>query len=333
MAEPFSRRRFLGIAAASAGLSLLPFGAARAEASATLTVWRGQALGSPAELQIHHTDKAVAERLIRQAVAELRRLESYFSLYRQDSLLANLNRDGLLIAPPVEFADLIRQSLHYADLTGGAFDPTVQPLWNLFTTHFAQVGANPNGPDSAHVEAALAKVGYRAVIADDNRIVLGKPGMSLTLNGIAQGYITDRVVALLKENGIEKSLVDMGEIRAIGSHPEGRPWTVGIRNPAGEGVLDTLGLEDKAIATSGGYGFKFDAAGKFSHIFNPLTGTSAALYRSVTAIMPTATAADALTTAFCLMDKGRIAQVLATLGEGEARLYGGAGTATLTVRG
>ena len=332
MAESLSRRRFIGISAAGAGLALLPFGAAQASQPGALATWRGLALGGMAELQIHHEDKAVAERMIQLSVAELRRLEGYFSLYQPDSLLVRLNRDGMIAAPPVEFSDLVQQSLQFAHLTGGTFDPTVQPLWALFEQHFSQTGANPDGPSADLVKAALSKVGHTDVLADKNRVVLQKRGAQLTFNGIAQGYITDRVVALLKNNGIDKSLVDMGEARAIGGHPDGRPWSVGIKNPSNGQIAETLALEDKALATSGTYGFKFDAKGKFSHIFNPSTGTSVSPYDSVTVITPTATAADALATAFCLMDRGRIAQVLTAYGAGEARLHNASGAATLTVR-
>ncbi len=332
MAESFSRRRFLGISAAGAGLALLPFGAVHASESGSLATWRGLALGGMAELQIHHEDKAAAERMIRLAVAELRRLEGYFSLYQPDSLLVRLNRDGVLATPPSEFSELVQHSLQFADLTGGTFDPTVQPLWSLFERHFSQAGADPNGPAPDLIGNALSKVGYDAVRADKNRIVLQKRGAQLTFNGIAQGYITDRVVALLKNGGIDKSLVDMGEIRAIGRHPEGRPWSVSVKDPSNGKIAETLVLEDKALATSGTYGFKFDAKGKFSHIFNPSTGTSVSPYDSVTVIMPTATAADALATAFCLMDKGRIAQVLTAYGAGETHLHGASGATTLTVK-
>ena len=85
MAQSISRRRAIGITAAAAGLHLLPFGTAKA--AAELVIWRGIAMGAAAQMQIHHTDRAAAERLIERSVAELRRLEGLFSLYRDDSAL------------------------------------------------------------------------------------------------------------------------------------------------------------------------------------------------------------------------------------------------------
>ena len=104
MAASLNRRRFIGISAACAGLTLLPFGRA-AMAEAHPVTWNGQALGAQATLVIHHYDRLAAERLVERAVAEVARLERIFSLYREDSALVELNRVGSLAAPP---ADLVR---------------------------------------------------------------------------------------------------------------------------------------------------------------------------------------------------------------------------------
>ena len=125
--------------------------------------------------------------------------------------------------------------------------------------------------------------------------------MSVTLNGIAQGYITDRVVDLLRAGGIEHSVVDMGEVRVLDDRPDSGPWTVGLADPQQpERVVRSIGVIDQAVATSAGAALEFDAAGRFNHIFDPRTGTSARLHRMVTVIASSATAADALSTAFSL---------------------------------
>lgn len=320
-----TRRRFIGITAAAAGLSLLPPGrAARAEAS--LVTWQGQAMGAAATMQIHHHDRAAAERLVERALAEVRRLEEVFSLYREDSALSVLNRQGILVAPPAELVRVLTECRRHADLTDGAFDPTVQALWTLYWNHFSQADADPQGPPEAEVRAALAKVGFAQVVFDADRIALPRRGMGLTLNGIVQGYATDRVVNLLRAAGIEHTLVDMGEPRAVGSRPSGDPWRVGVADPDQPAtLLETLDAVDQAVATSGGYGFRFDPTGHFNHLFDPRTGGSGHLYRSVTVMMPTATAADALSTAFSLMPPDDIAHVLDRLGTGKARLLTASG--------
>src|SRR5689334_16553875 len=103
-----SRRRFIGITASAAGLSLLPLDRA-ARADAQLVTWQGQAMGAMATMQIHHHDRAAAERLIGRSLAEVRRLEQVFSLYRDDSALYTLNRQGFLVAPPAAFVELLSE--------------------------------------------------------------------------------------------------------------------------------------------------------------------------------------------------------------------------------
>ena len=315
-----SRRRFIGVTAAAAGLALVPFGrAARAEAH--LVTWRGQAMGAVATLQVHHHDRAAAVRLVERSLAEVRRLEAVFSLYREDTALVALNRQGILVAPPADLVAVLAECRRCWELTGGAFDPTVQALWILYRDHFSRSDADPQGPTEHELRNALERVGFGRVTFDANRIALPRRGMGLTLNGIAQGYVTDRVVGILRAGGIASSLVDMGEPRAVGSRPSGGPWRVGIADPDDpDRIGETLNVVDQAVATSGAYGFRFDRAGRFNHLLDPRTGMSARLYRSVTTVMADAMTADALSTAFSLMPVAAIARTLRQLGEGQVRL-------------
>ena len=197
-------------------------------------------------------------------------------------------------------------------MTGGVFDPTVQPLWQCYAEHFSTRGNGAEGPAPGDIEKALRLVGWPKVRFDRDRIVFERRGMALTLNGVAQGYITDRVVDLLREAGIDSCLVDMGEIRTLGFHPDGSPWQVALRGPAGDALqypaIDTV---NKAVATSGADGFQFNKDGRCNHLFNPATGRCADPARSLTVVTDTASAADALSTAFALMDQKDISNVLA----------------------
>jgi len=171
----------------------------------------------------------------------------------------------------------------------------------------------------AAVGHVLARQGFDAVAFDPGRIRFLRPGMALTLNGIAQGYITDRVAELLRARGVVHTLVDMGETRALDGHPAGRPWAVGLEDPrAQNGLLQEVALDNQAIATSGGYGTQFDAAGRFNHIFDPATGGCASRYLSVSVVAPSATVADALSTAFSLMPMDRAAGALRDTGATDA---------------
>jgi thiamine biosynthesis lipoprotein len=304
-----SRRRFVRISAAAAGLSLLPSERPARGDTAPVT-WRGTMLGAIATMEIHHESRSEAEQLISVACAEARRLERLFSLYVEDSALVELNRTGILVDPAAEMVDLLSISQRYAELTGGLFDPTVQPLWTLYADHFAQDNPDPAGPSPAAIQAALAHVGCSRLSVDRDRIVIPR-GMAVTLNGIAQGYVTDKMVDLLRSHGVTHSLVDMGETRAIGSRPDGRPWEIGVADPDIVGrTATTLPIVDRAVATSGAYGFQFDPQGRFNHLFDPRTGGCADRYRSVTTVSRNATTADVLTKPFSLMPEERIRSLL-----------------------
>lgn len=294
------RRRFIGITAAAFGLPLLPFGAQAT--TPRLRVWTGTALGADAMLQILHPDPAVADHLIAASLAEVRRLEAIMSLYQVNSALVRLNRDGVLDDPPPDLVRVIAEGARFHAIMDGLFDVTVQPLWQVYAAHFGRPGADPAGPPAEMVRAAVAQVGQNWVEYGPARIRFGRPGMGITLNSIGQGYITDRVVELLRANGITQALVDMGKMRAIGEHPSGAPWRVGLENPDAPGEVAeriTL-LADQAVGTAGGYGTQFDAAGRFNHIFNPLDGSTSWRFKAVSVVAPTATEANVLSTAFTL---------------------------------
>ena len=258
LTQNLTRRRMIAIAASAAGSALLA-GSRFAQANAPVR-WQGSALGAQVSIEIHHPDRAEAERLVERCVLDVRRLEQQFSLYRADSAISTLNRTGILVAPDADMVALLKTSLHFAGITGGAFDPTVQPLWQLYADHFSSERPDSDGPSPQQLAEALAKVGYRGLLVGDDRIALMRRGAAITLNGIAQGYATDRVVERLRQAGLSTTLVNMGEIRAIGARPEGTPWRVGLADPDRPGVLtETVDLVDRAVATSAGAGFRFDS--------------------------------------------------------------------------
>jgi len=308
--RPIGRRRAIHLmAAAAGGLGLAALaGRAFATKTAALARWRGTALGAEASIALYHPDPETAQRLIAASVAEVRRLEGVFSLYRADSALSRLNRQGALDAPPMELVQLMATAQGFAALTGGAFDPTVQPLWELYARHFRAADADPAGPGRAAVARARARVDYRAVEVESTRIAFARPGMAATLNGIAQGFITDRVADLLRAGGMAHVLLDLGEVRGLGDHPSGRPWRVGIEDPFDRRrIARRLDLVDRAVASSAASGTVFEPSGRVHHLFDPRSGRSANHFAGVTVIAATATEADALSTALFVMPPARIA--------------------------
>jgi FAD:protein FMN transferase len=312
MKVQITRRRLITVAAAAAGLPLL-MTAGRAQAR--LITWEGTTLGAPSTIQLYHRDEAKARAAIDAALAELARLETIFSVYRADSAISALNRDGKLDNAPVEFQEMLNHSLALAEMSGGAYDPTVQPVWQLYFRHFTAANVDPAGPSARDIDAARALVNFRNVAMDGNSVAFTKPGMGLTLNSGAQGYITDKVAAVLRSHGFENILVDMGEPRAFNTKPDGSAWRIGIANPADTSKAVTfLDVVDKAVSTSGGYGTIFDADGKFTHLIDPKTGLTAPAMVGMTVVAETATRADGLSTALLLTPPDRRQALLRAAG-------------------
>lgn len=279
-------------------------------------------MGADARISLQGFPAAEGRALLARCEAELARLEAVFSLHDPASALSRLNREGRLDAAPAELLELIAVSRRIHALSGGAFDPSVQPLWDLYAGHFRHRTAAGTGPSAIAIEAARARVGFGRVAVSGRSIVLA-PGMSLTLNGVAQGYITDRVADLLRAGGARHVLVDLGEFRALGPKLDGHPWRIGLRDATRPmRIAGSVPLSGRALATSGGYGTPFDASGRYHHLFDPRTGRSARHHLSVSVVAPAATGADALSTAFYVMDRPSIETVLDGMPEIGVHLVG-----------
>jgi FAD:protein FMN transferase len=328
-----TRRRAIRIMAAAAGVPLL-IAAVRASAPrGQFHTWQGDVLGAWSELTLWHTDAAFAQRTIRKVRQEIDRFERIFSLYRPDSEIARLNAAGRLARPSPELRALIDESRHMATLSGGAFDISVQPLWRLYEAHFWSRSEVQADITARAREIAEQLVDFRRIEAGAASIGFTRPGMAITLNSLAQGYITDAIADLLRQEGFESAVVDLGEFRTLGRHPDGRPWRLGIRNGKAAGEVGrTVELTDMALAVSGGYGTPFEPSGRFHHIFDPQSGASANTFVEVAVIGPRATAANALSTAICVAGEERARLLLAAYPGTQAILTRPDGTSvTVTV--
>jgi FAD:protein FMN transferase len=269
-----NRRRFLALSAGAGGLAVLagrlPRGLQKVERSS----W---ALGAKVSLTAFHEDEAAARRAADASFEALDRIEDVLSLYRPGSQIRRLNEDGVLEGPHADLVAVLRAALDWSRVTNGAFDPTVQPLWN-----------------AGDVGAALRFVDWRRVEIDDRRVRLA-PGQAVTLNGIAQGFAADRVRDVLRAHGVRHALANTGELGGFG-----RPWKVGIQHPRRpDAWLALAALEDRFMATSGDY----ETPG---HIKDPATGRVPDALESATILAPTGLEADALSTAVFVLgpDKG-----------------------------
>jgi thiamine biosynthesis lipoprotein len=307
-----TRRRALRVVAAMAGVPLM-IAAVRATApKARFYSWNGEVLDAVSEVTLWHTDAAFAQRTIVRIRHEIERFERIFSLYRTDSEIARLNRAGKLAKPSPELRALIEQSQHFGEMSGGAFDISVQPLWRLYEAHFwSRTAVQPDIAARAR-EVAGALVDFRQIDCGTTAIGFARSGMAITLNSIAQGYITDVIADMLRNDGFDSAVVDLGEFRTLGRHPDGRPWRLGIRKGTGTASLArTIEIEDMALAVSGGYGTTFEPSGRFHHIFDPRTGASANSLVDVAVISPSAATANGLSTAICVTGESRASKLLA----------------------
>ncbi len=276
-----NRRRFLTLTAC----------ALATPAFAASVEWQGRGFGAALSLRLIGADPATAPFLFARIEAEIARIEQLFSLHR-DSALTRLNRDGRLSHPPADVISLLRlaQAVHQA--TAGAFDPSVQPLWQAIAT----------GGDIA---GAQTRIGFDRLTITPDEIRLA-PGQALTLNGIAQGWAADRIAARLTAAGFGQALIDMGEVAALGHHPDGRPWRAAIADVGGT-IRGQAALASRALATSSPRATLIGAGRP--HILGPQG--QAPLWQTVAISAPTAAVADALSTAFCLMPARAIQSALA----------------------
>jgi len=302
------RRKFILSLAGSAAAGLTGWKLASSRSGGSLATNAGgdfvqvkrtaQALGTTVQLTVYHRDAAAAEAAIDQALAELRTVESVMSLYRSDSQVVRLNTTGELADPHPYLVQVLREAQMLAERSGGAFDVTVQPLWELYYKS-SQAGALPAAGDLA---AARAKVGWRRLEVSDASVRLRGHGTAITLNGIAQGFAADVVKGVFESAGVAHALIDTGEIDTLGSHVVKDRWTIGIKHPRRPGeLLGLAGLQGRSLATSGDYETTFDADFRHHHLLDARTGDSPAELSSVSIVAPSGLQADALSTAVFVM--------------------------------
>jgi thiamine biosynthesis lipoprotein len=215
--------------------------------------------------------------------AEVDRVVAQMSTYEADSDLSRFNRApaGTWQALPPEFYAVLRYALDLAKSSGGAYDPTVGPLVNLWG--FGPDKRPREAPDAAAIAAAKARVGWAKIRLDDaGRRAFQPGGVYVDLSSVAKGFGVDQVARYLDRAGVHAYLVEVGgELRGRGHKPDGSPWHVGIERPgAAAGAVDNpdevgriVSMTDRAIATSGDYRHFFESGGTFfSHHIDPRTG-------------------------------------------------------------
>lgn len=294
-----TRRRAITIFAAAAAGALTGGPASPAKADFE---WRGVAMGADATILFNGIEPGAARSAVALAEAEIDRLERALSLYRPESELCRLNREGILPQPSGDMRRALTIALNISAISDGLFDPTVQPLWESYIDWFT---ASPDAglpPDSV-IAPARAAIDWRRISLEPDAIRSGG-GQRLTLNGLGQGYVTDRVAELLSARGLKHILVDLGEQRALAPRRSGEPWLITRTN------ADPIRLLSGALATSEGSGCVLGAGGAVHHLFDPRTGRSAGYWKRITVHHRSAAIADALSTALYIASADEIKAML-----------------------
>ncbi len=300
------RRDFLRIVGVAGVGGLAAFALGREQTAQAVVVNEMRLLmGTVVNLALVTPDRAAGRAAIATCLDRMAGLEAIMSRHRDDSQLARLNRAGRLDAPSPHLVHVLREAQRIAALTEGAFDVTVKPLVDLYEQHRASGAGLP----PAHaVEAVLERVGYGKLAVDDDRLAFARPGMALTLDGIAKGYIVDQGLATLRQRGFEHLLVEAGgDLAAAGTKPQRVPWQIGIRAPRGDEAtpLHVFTITDRAVATSGDYMQPYSDDLSAHHILDPRAGRSASELASATLVAANGMQADALATAVMVLGPER----------------------------
>jgi thiamine biosynthesis lipoprotein len=284
--------------------------------SPPVTVSRpGTAFGTTVNITVTARDEAAANRAIDAAYDEIRAVHRAASLFDQASEVSTLNARGVLEKPSARLADIVAISDHLHGLTAAAFDPSIQPLWTLWSQGKA---------DPQTIAETLRHVGWQKLHVEDNQLRLDS-GAALSFNGIAQGYATDRVMRALRANNVLSATINTGE---AGQFNTAAPLL--IKHPRKDTALGTITLETGFVAISGDYASSFTSDFSAHHIFDPHLGVSPRELSTVAVIAPTGAMADGLATAFVVMGVAKSLQCLDQL-EGYAALFADkAGTLTLS---
>lgn len=268
-------------------------------------------MGTFARVVVIAKSERVAKACIEAAFDVQERIESLMSYHREDSELNKVNRYAAqkpISVNPMTF-EVIRQSVHFSELSEGAFDVTVGPLMDLWRA----AGQANEPPTEEALTEARRKVGFDKLILDAQAMTVrfAAEGMRIDLGGIAKGYAVDKAVEAMEKKGALGGMVDLGgNIRCFGRAPRGQQkWRIGVQDPnvapdefAASKYLLVLELGDVSVATSGDYRrFTVVQGQRQSHILDTRNGQGAAQLTSATIIAPDATSADALSTAVTVL--------------------------------
>jgi FAD:protein FMN transferase len=278
------------------------------------------AMGSPCGLTTYGRARGEAEAVAAAAIAEVRRIEQLYSRYQPVSLLSRINdvaKLGGAIEVDAETSDLIDHAFAAHSQSEGLFDVTSGLLRELWNDEIERL------PSEAAIKSLLDLIGLHKLSWRRPRLSFPVAGMELDFGGIAKEYAADRAAKVCRLAEANHGLVNLGgDIAIVGPHPDGAPWRIGIRDPAGgQEPVATLFVPDGGVATSGDYERYFEVGGRrYSHALNPKTGWPVDGSASITVA-----ASDCLSA-------GSMATIAVLMGEAGPRWLGAVGAAHLYVK-
>jgi len=240
----------------------------------------------------------------------LKEINHSMSTYQKDSEISRFNRfseAGQKFKISNDFFQVMKAGQTIYRLSDGAWDATVNPLLELWG--FGQGNLIHKVPPQNEIAALLPDVGFSNIeILPPDFLLKKRAAVTIDLSSIAKGYGVDQVADLIRHNGFDDFLVEIGgEIVAAGNRKDGLPWRIGINRPqpgsAFDEVYKVVALHNQAFATSGDYRNFFEAGGvRYSHVIDPRTGYPVSNgVASVSIVADTCTLADGLATAVMVM--------------------------------
>ncbi|WP_341876510.1 FAD:protein FMN transferase [Defluviitalea saccharophila] len=281
------------------------------------------ALGTVIQIQIYDADEEKAKKAIEESEKRVQEIENKMTVNKEKSEVILINENSginsVQVSPDTFY--VIQKAKKYSDLSGGAFDLTVEPivkLWGIGTE-------NARVPKQEEIDALLGLVDYNDVVLDEstNQVKLNREGQAIDLGAIAKGYAGDEVKKILKEHGIKTAFVNLGgNVVTLGSKLDGSPWRIGVQNPLDERGKHIAVIEvvDETLVTSGNYERYFIEDGKrYHHIIDPKTGYPAeAGIISSTIVTNSSIDADALSTSVYVLGLEKGMELIESLENVEA---------------
>lgn len=263
-------------------------------------------MGSRFDITMVSDSKETAEANIDTAIAEVTRIENLISDWKDDTQIAEVNRNAGIRPVKVdpEVFELTERAIRFSEITKGAFDISFAAMDRIWKFD----GTMTQMPSKKAIKRSVAKVGYKNIILDRENltIFLKKDGMKIGFGALGEGYAADRVKDMMIARGVAAGIVNgSGDMNTWGTQPDGKPWTVGITNPADKNeIFAIVPLQQSAVVTSGSYEkFVVLNGRRYAHIINPVTGYPATGLCSVTVFGPSAEMANALSTSIMVMGR------------------------------